>query len=177
MQASPLDKAVLLTDLAATRDSGAAMRAEALAVGLLALRTARAPRPGVVRDEHVARLLGPLGGYGQLLAVAEVAPRVLAGQAEERLRRITASDLREGARFVRALVVGDDVTVRSLAPRDRRADVREDRALLLAASAFRVLELIADGHLLARAIKKEARMARMAEDAEWRALISRIWAP
>lgn len=174
MSPSPLDHAVLLTDLAAPSGVGE-LRHRARRVGLVALRHALTIPESWQRDTAVADVFrrSELDGYGQLLAVSEAARlTVCCRRCIDARMRLSDPATERGRMWIEAVLAGDQEVIRALAPRARRADEREDEAYLLAGCAFEALRCSADPVLLVRSIERELEMARAAAragvDPAWR---------
>lgn len=172
----PLDTAVALGDLQARAGSSLALRTEAFEVGLLALGASITGRSTAARDRRVADILEDLdGGYGQLVAWGEVAPRVVRRRGRAFVLDVPDASGRLGARYLRAVLGQDATALTTFIPRHQRADEREDEVLLLASSVLRVLERSTDHVLLGRALDAAAERRRAIEDGHWLALMREWW--
>lgn len=164
MSPSPLDRAVPLTDLAAPPRVGE-LRHHARRTGLIALRHALTTPDLRQRDTTVAETVrrSGLDGYGWLLAVSEVSRvAICCRHCIDRRLRLSDASIERGRTWIEAVLDSDQRMIRALAPRHRRADVREGEAYLLAACALEALTRIADPALLVRSIERELEMARAA---------------
>src|SRR5690606_7552569 len=74
----------------------------------------------------------------------------------DRKLRLSDASIERGRMWIEAVLDGDQRMIRALAPRHRRADVREDEAYLLAGCAFEALTRTASPAMVVRAMQREA---------------------